>query len=47
MILNPESMLKEDKLAQDLFMEFNGQPMSNQGLTEGEARMVLEYLRGL
>lgn len=47
MILNPEVMLKEDQLAKDLFMEFNGSPMSNQGLTEEQARAVLEFFRTL
>lgn len=47
MILNPEVMLKEDQLAQDLFMEFNGAPMSNQGLTRTEARAILEFFRTL
>ena len=47
MILNPEGMIKEDQLAKDLFMEFNGTPMANQGLTEEEARSVLEYFRTL
>jgi len=47
MILNPEVMLKEDKLAKDLFMEYNGTPMSNQGLSKDEARAILEYFRTL
>ena len=47
MILNPEGMVKEDPLAKDLFMEFNGSPMANQGLTEEQARAVLEYFRTL
>ena len=47
MILNPEIMLKEDQLAKDLFMEFNGAPMANQGLTQQEARAILEYFRTL
>ena len=47
MILNPEVMLKEDQLAKDLFMEFNGAPMANQGLTKEEARSILEYFRTL
>lgn len=47
MILNPEVMLKEDQLAKDLFMEFNGAPMANQGLTKEEARAILEYFRTL
>ena len=47
MILNPEGMVKDDPLAKDLFMEFNGSPMANQGLTEEQARAVLEYFRTL
>lgn len=45
MILNPNRMIKDDPLAKDLFMEFNGTPMSNMGLTEEQARAVLEYFR--
>ena len=47
MILNPEGMVKEDPLAKDLLMEFNGAPMANQHLTEEQARSVLEYFRTL
>ncbi|QNK77218.1 cytochrome c [Winogradskyella sp. PAMC22761] len=47
MILNPEKMIKEDPLAKDLLMEFNGAPMANQHLSEAEARAVLEYFRTL
>lgn len=47
MILNPEVMVKEDPLAKDLLIEFNGSPMANQGLTEEQARAVLEYFRTL
>lgn len=47
MILNPEVMIKEDPLAKDLLQEFNGAPMANQGLTEEQARAVLEYFRTL
>ncbi|MGY0392797.1 c-type cytochrome [Bizionia sp. KMM 8389] len=47
MILNPEKMVKEDPLAKELLMEFNGAPMANQNLTEAEARAVLEYFRTL
>lgn len=47
MILNPENMVKEDPLAKDLLVEFNGSPMANQGLNEEEARAILEYFRTL
>lgn len=45
MILNPGRMLRDDPLAKDLFMEFNGTPMSDMGLSEDQARAVLEYFR--
>lgn len=44
MILNPEEMVKENKAARDLLMEYSA-PMANQNLTEEEARSVLEYFR--
>ncbi len=44
MILNPEQMVKENKIAKDLLMEYSA-PMANQNLTEEEARGVLEYFR--
>jgi len=47
MILNPEQMVKEDPLAKELLMEFNGSPMANQNLSEKDARAVLEYFRTL
>ncbi|PVW15870.1 c-type cytochrome [Marixanthomonas spongiae] len=47
MILNPEVMVKEDPVAKQLLIEFNGSPMANQGLTEDEARKILEYFRTL
>ncbi|MFK5972378.1 MAG: c-type cytochrome [Flavobacteriaceae bacterium] len=47
MILNPEGMVKEDSLAKDLLIEFNGAPMANQGLSEDQTRAVLEYFRTL
>lgn len=47
MILNPEVMVKEDPLAKELLIEFNGAPMANQGLSEEDARAVLEYFRTL
>lgn len=47
MILNPEEMVKEDPLAKELLIEFNGAPMANQNLTEEDARAVLEYFRTL
>lgn len=47
MILAPEQMVKEDPLAKELLIEFNGSPMANQSLTEEQARAVLEYFRTL
>ncbi|HUH46674.1 MAG TPA: cytochrome c, partial [Arenibacter sp.] len=47
MILHPEVMVKEDPLAKALLVEFNGAPMANQGLTEEQARDILEYFRTL
>jgi mono/diheme cytochrome c family protein len=47
MILDPEKMTKEDPIAKALLMEYNGAPMANQGLTEEEARAILEYFRTL
>ncbi|MDV7139841.1 cytochrome c [Maribacter sp. TH_r10] len=47
MILNPQEMVTKDPLAKDLLAEFNGSPMANQGLTEEQARAILEYFRTL
>lgn len=47
MILDPEKMVKNDPLAKDLLVEYNGSPMANQGLTKEEARAILEYFRTL
>ena len=47
MILDPEKMIKEDPLAKELLIEFNGSPMANQNLSEEDARAVLEYFRTL
>lgn len=47
MIMDPEGMVKNDPLARDLLMEFNGSPMANQNITEEEARQMVEYFRTL
>ncbi len=47
MILNPEEMIQKDPIAKQLLVEYNGSPMANQGLTESDARSVLEYFRTL
>jgi len=44
MILNPEKMVAENETAKKLLQEYNA-PMANQGLTQEEARAVLEMLR--
>ena len=47
MILNTEEMLQNDSLAKALFMEFNGQLMTNQNVSAEQARAILEYFRTL
>lgn len=47
MILNPEQMVREDPIAKQLLIEYNMAPMANQGLTEEQARKILEYFRTL
>ena len=47
MIINPDKMVQEDALARELLIEFNGSPMSNQGISEENARAILEYIRTL
>ena len=47
MILDPEGMVKNDPLAKELLIEFNGSPMANQNLSKEDARAVLEYFRTL
>lgn len=47
MILNPVEMLQKDSLAKALFMEFDGQLMTNQNVAVEEARAMLEYFRTL
>jgi mono/diheme cytochrome c family protein len=42
MILNPEVMVKEDETAKSLLAQYLA-PMTNQHLTEDEARLVLTY----
>jgi cytochrome c len=47
MILNPGEMVQKDPIAKQLLIDHNGSPMANQGLTEEEARQILEYFRTL
>jgi len=46
MILNPEEMAKNDPIGRGLLMKYNT-VMANQGLTEEDARAVLEFFRTL
>lgn len=46
MILNPEEMALKDPIGRGLLMKYNT-VMANQGLTEQDARAVLEYFRTL
>jgi len=46
MILNPEQMVEEDPVGQELLKRYLA-PMANQNLTRDEARNVLEYFRTL
>lgn len=45
MILDPERMVKEDPDAKALLEEYNNIPMTNQHVTEEEARAMVEYFR--
>ena len=45
MIVNPEEMLQKDSIAQALFMEYDGQLMTDQRITITEARAILEYFK--
>lgn len=44
MILNPEKMVQENKIAKALIAEYTA-PMANQQLKEEDARAILEYFR--
>jgi cytochrome c len=43
MILNPNGMVEEHPEAKEVLIEYNMSPMPNQGLTEEEARAIVEY----
>ncbi len=45
MILNPEEMIKKDPTAKELFEKYNKVAMTNMGLTQDDARAVMEYIR--
>ena len=44
MMINPDSMVKEDPIARQLFAEYMT-PMLNLGVTADDARAIYEYLR--
>ncbi|MGH2643509.1 MAG: c-type cytochrome, partial [Chitinophagaceae bacterium] len=45
MITNPDTMTHSDPVAEALYNQYNQTQMTNQGLTDQEAREVLEFLR--
>ena len=45
MMTNPVEMVQKDPVAQGLFEEFNHTQMTDQGVTDEEARQVLEFFR--
>ena len=45
MILNPQEMLEKNETAKALLVEYNNVPMTNMGLTEDQARSIVEYFR--
>ncbi|RFC54541.1 c-type cytochrome [Brumimicrobium aurantiacum] len=47
MIMNPDVMVEKDPLAKDLYIEYSGSQMTNQGINKEEARAILEYIRSL
>lgn len=47
MILNPQEMTEKDPIAKELLVEYNNVPMVGQGITEEQARQILEYFRTL
>ena len=47
MMLNPQEMLDKNPIAQKLLKEYSNIPMTSQGLSEEDARKILEYLRTL
>jgi mono/diheme cytochrome c family protein len=47
MLLNPTEMLDKDPIAKALLKEYNNMVMTNQNLSEEDAREIAEYLRTL
>jgi len=45
MILNPQEMLEQNETAKALLVEYNNVPMTNMGLSEEQARSIIEYFR--
>lgn len=45
MITNPEEMVQQDQVAKTLYEEFNHTQMTNQGVTDEEARQIYEFFR--
>lgn len=45
MIMNPDVMVKEDADAKALLEEYNNVPMTNQNVSEADARAMVEYFR--
>ncbi|MDZ7805570.1 MAG: cytochrome c [Gracilimonas sp.] len=44
MILNPDGMVKNHPEAKKMLLEYNMSPMPNQGLTQEEARAIVEFI---
>lgn len=47
MILNPQEMLEKNETAIALLKEYKNVPMTDMGITEEQAREILEYFRTL
>lgn len=47
MILNPQEMVETNATAKALLEEYNNVPMTDMGITEEQAREILEYFRTL
>lgn len=44
MILNPDGMVKNHPEAKKMLLEYNMSPMPNQGLSQEEARAIVEFI---
>ncbi len=47
MILNPQEMVEKNETAKALLEEYNNVPMTDMGLSEEQARSIIEYFRTL